>query len=86
MSSTTVTLDRSAYELLKAHKRPNESISEEVRRFLGGPQPSLTELVSIMAGTDGGSIADAIEEVRRADLGHERCRVEGARRKRGTRA
>jgi predicted CopG family antitoxin len=68
MPSTTISLERSAYELLRARKRPDESFSEEVIRLLGEAGPSLRGFLDIVSEEDGNSVADAIDAVRNEDL------------------
>jgi predicted CopG family antitoxin len=68
MTSTTIRLDRSAYELLRSRKRPDESFSEEVVRLLGEAGPSLSGFLEIISKEDGEKVADAIEAVRKEDL------------------
>lgn len=41
MPTTTISLERSANELLKSRKRADEGVSEEVHRRLGEPSPNL---------------------------------------------
>jgi predicted CopG family antitoxin len=68
MPSTTISLERSAYELLKSRKRPDESFSEEVVRLLGEATPSLSGFLEIISEEDGETVAIAIEAVRKEDL------------------
>ncbi len=86
MATTTITLDRQAYELLRFHKRPDESFSEEVRRLLQGSQPSLRGFLSLFSKGDSIAIAEAVEELREQDLAEERRRVKAGRPGRGRRA
>lgn len=53
MPTTTISLERSAYELLKARKRPDESFSEELHRLFGKPEPALKEFLEIVSAKDG---------------------------------
>lgn len=75
MSTTTITLERSAYEVLKSRKRPGESFSEEVLRLLGKSQPHLKEFLTLFGPGDPRAIGDAIEEVRAEDIATERRRA-----------
>jgi len=74
MPTTTISLERSAYELLKARKRPDESFSEELHRLLGHPEPVLKEFLDIVPADVGGRVADAIEALRAEDLAVEKRR------------
>lgn len=86
MTTTTITLERSAYELLKARKKPDESFSEEVHRIMGDPRPSLKGFLDLFPIKDGRAIGDAIEAVRREDLAEERKRLGRGRKELGARA
>ncbi len=61
-------LDNSAYDVLRSHKRTNESFSQEIRRILGESEPSLVEFLEILPPAEGALFADAIENARKADL------------------
>lgn len=39
METTSIALDREAYNLLRSHKRPGESFSQVVKRLAGRPRP-----------------------------------------------
>jgi predicted CopG family antitoxin len=39
METTSIALDREAYDLLKSHKRPGESFSHVVKRLAGRARP-----------------------------------------------
>jgi predicted CopG family antitoxin len=75
MPSTTISLERSAYELLKARKKPDESFSEEVHRLLGGTRPQLSGFLDIVPVREGRAIANSIEAIRAEDLELERTQV-----------
>jgi predicted CopG family antitoxin len=68
MPSTTISLERSAYELLRSRKRPDESFSEEVVRLLGDAGPNLSGFLEIVLEEDGEKVANAIEAVRKEEL------------------
>ena len=86
MSTTTISLDRSAYDLLRARKRPEESFSEEIHRLLGSSAPELKGFLTILPGSDATAVADSIEAARAEDLEYERSRVRRPKVKRGRRA
>lgn len=48
VSSRTISLENSAYELLKAAKRPGESFTDVVRRMLGDREPSFGDFVGLL--------------------------------------
>jgi predicted CopG family antitoxin len=86
MASTTISLERSAYELLRARKLPDESFSEEIHRLLGPRSPALKDFLSILSPKDGADVADSIEATRSEDLDFELRRTRSGRRKSGHRA
>jgi predicted CopG family antitoxin len=86
MPTTTISLERSAYDLLKSRKKPDESFSEELHRLLGPPNPTLRGFLDIVRPEDGRSVAAAIEAVRAEDLRMERRRVSKRGGPRGHRA
>ena len=86
MSTTTISLDRSAYDLLRARKRPEESFSEEIHRLLGSNAPELKGFLTLLSATDATAVADSIEAARAEDLDYERSRARRPKVKRGRRA
>ncbi len=68
MPLISISLERSAYELLRSRKRPGESFSEEVIRLLSEAGPRLSGFLEIIPERDGESVARAIEAVRKEDL------------------
>jgi predicted CopG family antitoxin len=86
MPTTTISLERSAYDLLKARKKPDESFSQEVHRLLGSASPDLKDFLDIVSVEDGIAIADAIETIRAQDLEAERKRAHRVRKQYGRRA
>ncbi len=86
MTSTTISLERSAYELLRARKKPDESFSEEVHRLLGSANPGLKGFLEIVPAEDGREIADAIEAIRAQDVDKERTKAHRVQQRHGRRA
>lgn len=86
MSTTTISLERSAYELLRARKKPDESFSQELHRLLGSASPDLKDFLDIVSIEDGRTIADAIETIRGQDLAEERKKSSPGRKRYGRRA
>jgi predicted CopG family antitoxin len=86
MSSTTISLERSAYELLRSRKRPDESFSEELHRLLGDPSPELKGFLDIVGEDEGDSVASAIEKLRATDLATQKRSPKRRGGKRGRRA
>lgn len=74
MSTTTISLERSAYDLLRARKKPKESFSEEIHRLLGPNPPELKDFLALMSDADATEVANRIEAARAEDLSFERRR------------
>lgn len=85
MTTTTITLERSAYERLRAQKRPKESFSETVLRVLEPDRPSLKGFLELISMKDAADIGQAVERLRREDLEAERARLTQGGRGRGRR-
>lgn len=85
MTTTTITLERSAYERLRAQKRPKESFSETVLRVLEPDRPSLKGFLELISMKDAADIGQAVERLRREDLEAERARLTQGGRGRGPR-
>lgn len=75
MATTTITLARSAYELLKANKRPGESFSEEVQRVFGSDRPSLKGFLEVFSPEDARAVGDVIAKMRKEEIALERGRL-----------
>jgi predicted CopG family antitoxin len=86
MPTTTISLERSAYELLKAQKKPDESFSQELHRLLGSASPELSGFLEIVPAEDGRAIADAIESLRTRDIDVERKKAHRGKYQHGRRA
>ena len=86
MTTTTITLERSAYERLKAHKRAKESFSETVLRILDPERPSLRGLLEIFSQADADAIGEAVEHLREEDIAVERAQSTKGRKVRGNRS
>lgn len=86
MPTTTISLERSAYDLLKARKKPDESFSEELHRLLGSPSPHLRGFLDLASPEDGRAIADAIEKLRAEDLAEARRGSRSPGKKHGRRS
>ncbi|MDX1747386.1 MAG: antitoxin VapB family protein [Halobacteriales archaeon] len=61
MTSTTIRLDESVYERLKAAKRPDETFSEAVDRLLSGR--SLLDLVGLWSEVEVETVRAKLDEV-----------------------
>lgn len=72
MSTTTVSLERSAYDPLRALRKQRESLAEETLRLLGPNPPELKEFLTLMSAADATVVADRIEAARAEDLSFER--------------
>lgn len=74
MGTTTISLERSAYDLLRARKKPDESFSEEIHRLLGPNQAKLSDFLSILTAAEASEVADRVEAARLEDLEYEKRR------------
>lgn len=85
MATTTISLDRSAYDLLRSRKRPDESFSDEIHRLLGGEAPSLRDFLAILPEKEAALVASSMEAARAEDLRFERERPSRRGEKHGRR-
>ncbi len=79
MGTKTISLEDSAYERLRAAKRPGESFSDVVRRVLGSREPSLLEFTRLLDRRAADEVAEAIRRMRDADLEVQRRRLASGR-------
>jgi len=79
MGTKTISLEDSAYERLRAAKRPGESFSEVIRRILGGREPSFSDFRGLIDRRSARQLADAVARMREEDLQAQRSRT-GSRR------
>jgi predicted CopG family antitoxin len=86
MTTTTISLERSAYELLRSRKKPDESFSEELHRLLGSASPDLKGFLDIVSAEDGQTIANAIDAIRFQDIEQERTKASRGKQRHGRRA
>ncbi|MGP8074566.1 MAG: antitoxin VapB family protein [Thermoplasmata archaeon] len=85
MTTTTITLERSAYERLKAHKRSKESFSSTVLRMLDPDRPSLRGFLELFSEEDAEAIGEVVERLKAEDLATERIRLGKGGSRRGHR-
>ncbi len=81
--SRTVSLEKSAYERLRAAKRPGESFSQTVVRILEPSRPSFSKLAGILSAKDARLVKRAVAEMREQERGAEdatSARLTGVRR------
>jgi predicted CopG family antitoxin len=64
MVSRTVSLEASAYERLRAAKRPGESFSQTVLRILEPSRPSFRMLAGALTRSDAAKVSKAIADMR----------------------
>jgi predicted CopG family antitoxin len=86
MGSTTISLERSAYESLRHAKLPGESFSQTVRRLTRSEKPSLRELAGIFPKADVDAMAAMIETWRQQDVAPPSGGVRRKRKADGNRA
>ncbi|HEV8360457.1 MAG TPA: antitoxin VapB family protein [Candidatus Thermoplasmatota archaeon] len=75
MGSKTISLEDSAYEKLKAAKRPGESFSGVIHRLMGDTQPSLLDFVGLVDQRTADEAARVVARMRKADLDQQRRRL-----------
>ncbi len=68
MGSKTISLEDSAYEKLKAAKRPDESFSDVVHRLLGGKAPSFLDFHGILDKKAAKGVSEVIARMKEEDL------------------
>lgn len=83
MATTTISLDRSAYDLLRSRKREDESFSDEIHRLLGAGAPELKEFLALLPPNDAAKVAETIERARAEELQVELRRARQRSRKHG---
>jgi predicted CopG family antitoxin len=76
MPSRTVSLETSAYERLRAAKRPGESFSDAINRILEDSGPSFRVLAGIFTVDDSRKIRRAIAAMRQREAPAERAWLE----------
>lgn len=79
MGSRTVSLEDSAYERLKAAKRPGESFSVTVNRILEGSRPTYRSLSGFLTRTEAQQVRLAIKRMRDAEAPAELAHLEGVK-------
>ena len=62
MATKSVTVKKSAYEILKSRKREDESFSDVVERIAN--RRPITDLTEVISDEDGEAIAEEVEKVR----------------------
>ena len=75
MASRTISLEKSAYEKLRAAKGPKESFSDVVHRVLETRRPSLTALAGFLTSDEAREVRATLTRLRQEDAGLERERA-----------
>jgi predicted CopG family antitoxin len=75
MASRTVSLEQSAYERLKAAKRPGESFSVTINRLREGRRPSFRSLAGLLTRSDASELRRAVARMRKDEEIAERTRL-----------
>jgi len=76
MGSRTISLEDSAYDRLRAAKRPGESFSDVVHRILGTREPSFSRFKGLLDQKSAEALSRAVARMRREDL-----KTQGRRRR-----
>ena len=79
MGTKTISLEDSAYETLKAAKRPGESFSDVVHRVVGPREPSLLAFTRLLDRRAADEVAEVIARMREQDIEVQRRRVASGR-------
>lgn len=75
-----MSLEDSAYERLKAAKKPGESFSVTINRILEGSRPSYRPLAGFLTRAEAKQVRRAIERMREAEAPAELLRMAEMRR------
>jgi len=75
MVSRTVSLEASAYDRLRAAKRPGESFSATVNRILETSRPSFRVLAGGLTRSDAAKVREAITFMRNREARAEKARL-----------
>jgi predicted CopG family antitoxin len=75
MASKTISLEKSAYELLREEKRPGESFSDVVNRVLGHKEPSFSDLLGALTPRTRSRVAEVLVDIREQDIEEETRRA-----------
>ena len=81
--SKTISLEDSAYEKLRAAKRPGESFTDVVNRLVLGTKPSFSLFAGLLDKKAGNNLAKAFEKMRAEDREFERKRLKEWKRRWG---
>jgi predicted CopG family antitoxin len=74
MVSRTVSLERGAYERLRAAKRPGESFSKTVNRLLRDSRPSFRVLAGVLGEVEARGVRQAVLDMRAREAAEEQRR------------
>lgn len=77
MVSKTISLEKTAYEKLRAAKREGESFSDVVNRLLGDKEPSLVEFHGLLSDEAVKELAETIAAMRKEEMELQRREFEG---------
>lgn len=64
--SKSVRISEEFHELIKAHKREDETMEETLRRLIGGPQPE--DVAGILSSDTAETMRTQLEEKRKTDV------------------
>ena len=74
MGSKTISLEDSAYEKLRAAKRPGESFSDVIQRVLSGRDPSFSDFRGLVDRRGARRLAGAVARMRDEDVRAQKAR------------
>ncbi len=75
MGTKTISLEDSAYERLRAAKRPGESFSDVIRRVLAGREPSFSDFGGLLDRREAKALAEAVAKMREQDVQTQRAKL-----------
>jgi predicted CopG family antitoxin len=85
MPNKTVSLEASAYDLLKSARAPQESFSEAIHRLLSDTKPSFRQIAGALTPQEADAVKTAIRRMRAQEAPAEKTRIKSWRKHDGRR-